>query len=116
MEVARTEEKMGRKEKKVDFKTRIYQVVSRIPQGQVATYGQVAALAGYPLAARAAGYALHCCGQKIPCHRAVNFKGRLAPSYGKGGFKEQKKKLLKEGIVFKSQVLVDLKKHHWSGI
>ena len=58
---------------------RIYAVVRRIPRGRVATYGQVAALAGLPHAPRVAGYALHALpeGTPIPWHRVVAAGGRL---------------------------------------
>ncbi len=78
----------------------------------MATYGQIASLAGHPGAARAVGNALHYNPfADVPCHRVVNFQGRLAPNFGKGGHKEQKERLLAEGIEFLGGKRVDLVKH-----
>ena len=62
---------------------KIYTVVKRIPRGKVATYGQVAALAGNPHWSRVVGYALHVNPDplNIPCYRVVNREGRLAPAF-----------------------------------
>lgn len=92
------------------FSNGVHQVVRQIPKGKVITYGQIAAKLGMPKAARAVGNALHNNPdpKTIPCYRVVNREGRLAP-----GFKEQKGKLLKEGIEFKDKKHVDLKKHLW---
>lgn len=59
---------------------RIWAVVSRIPKGRVATYGQVARLAGLPNHARLAGYALHAlpARSRVPWHRVVNAKGEVS--------------------------------------
>ena len=66
---------------------RIYRAVQKIPKGRVATYGQVAAMAGNGNAARVVGNALHVnpAPGVIPCHRVVNSKGRLAPGFAFGG-------------------------------
>ena len=62
---------------------KIYEVVKSIPKGKVATYGQVALLAGNPRWARVVGYALHVNPEPgiIPCHRVVNREGKVAPSF-----------------------------------
>jgi len=88
------------------FSRKVYQQTKQIPQGKVMTYGQIARKIGKPQAARAVGKALHQNPdpKKIPCFRVINRKGRLAP-----GFKEQKNKLLKEGVKFKDRKHVDLK-------
>ena len=69
------------------FYDKIYAAVCLIPRGRVATYGQVAALAGNGGAARAVGNALHKNPMPgvIPCHRVVNAQGRLAPHFAFGG-------------------------------
>ena len=97
------------------FAEKAHQIVKRIPLGKVATYGQVAVLAGSPLAPRAVGNALHKNPdpQNIPCHRVVNAKGRLAPNYGFGKSDEQKRRLLAEKVRFKDQKHVDLKRCLW---
>lgn len=91
---------------------KIYEAVLAIPKGRVATYGQVAAMAGNGGAARAVGNALHVNPAPgiIPCHRVVNAKGRLAPHFAFGGDEEQKRLLESEGV----EVIdnhVDLKKY-----
>lgn len=99
------------------FSEKVYRVVRQVPKGKVATYGQIAVLAGSPLAARAVGSVLHHNPdpKKIPCHRVVNAKGRLAPNYGFGKSAEQKRKLLAEGVNFKNEERVVLKNHLWGG-
>ena len=91
----------------------IYEVVKSIPKGKVATYGQVAALAGNPRWARVVGYALHNNPKPlvIPCHRVVNREGRLAPSFAFGGADVQRQLLEAEGIVFELDGRVDLEKY-----
>lgn len=91
---------------------RIYDVVKKIPKGRVATYGQVAMLAGNPRWARVVGYALHNNPKPgvIPCHRVVNREGRVAESFAFGGGQTQRALLEKEGIVFESDGHVDLRK------
>lgn len=94
---------------------RIYNVVSAIPKGKVATYGQVAMLAGNPRWARVVGYALHNNPKPgvIPCHRVVNREGRVAPAFAFGGEDVQRELLEKEGIVFEKDGTINLKKYGW---
>ncbi|MBR6729043.1 MAG: MGMT family protein [Clostridia bacterium] len=89
---------------------RIYAVVKEIPRGKVATYGQVALLAGNPRWARVVGYALHNNPDPshIPCHRVVNREGRVAPGFVFGGGEVQRQLLEQEGIVFNSKGQIDL--------
>lgn len=94
---------------------RIYAVVCRIPEGKVATYGQIARLAGNPRWARVVGYALH---QNpafgvIPCHRVVNRQGRPAPGFAFGGEDIQRQMLENEGVRFTREGLVDMAAHLW---
>lgn len=79
---------------------RIYDAVKSIPEGKVATYGQVAELAGNPKMARAVGNALHKNPDplSIPCHRVVNSKGELADEYVFGGPSKQANRLKAEGV------------------
>ena len=72
---------------------RIYEAVKKIPAGKVATYGQVAAMAGNPKMSRAVGNALHKNPdpENIPCFRVVNSKGELSGAFAFGGENEQKK-------------------------
>ena len=92
---------------------KIYEVVSNIPKGKVATYGQVALLAGNPRWARVVGYALHVnpAPGVIPCHRVVNRKGKVAPGFAFGGEDIQRQLLEAEGIVFEPDGRIDLKKY-----
>ena len=79
---------------------RIYEAVKRIPKGRVATYGQVAEMAGDRKMARAVGNALHKNPdpESIPCHRVVNSKGELAGEYVFGGAWKQAENLRAEGV------------------
>lgn len=92
---------------------KIYGVVKSIPAGRVATYGQVALLAGNPRWARVVGYALHNnpAPGEIPCHRVVNRQGRVAPSFAFGGEDVQRQLLEGEGIVFEPDGSINLKKY-----
>lgn len=91
---------------------RIYDAVLTIPKGKVATYGQIAAMAGNGGAARVVGNALNVNPAPgiIPCHRVVNAKGRLAPRFAFGGDEEQKRLLEAEGVEVHDHH-VDLKKY-----
>jgi O-6-methylguanine DNA methyltransferase len=81
-----------------DFAARVLAVVRRIPPGRVATYGDVAAMAGHPRAARAVGNLMRNCGRAdVPCHRVIAAGGRLG---GYGGNEVLKRALLAaEGVV-----------------
>ena len=91
---------------------RIYEAVKRIPKGHVATYAQVAEMAGDRKMARAVGNALHNNPDPstIPCHRVVNAKGELAGEYAFGGAWKQAEILKKEGVE-SADGKVDLKKY-----
>ena len=95
---------------------RIYDAVKRIPKGMVATYGQVAYMAGDRKMARAVGNALHKnpSPDEIPCFRVVNSKGELSGEFAFGGAGEQAKRLSADGI----EVVdgrVDLRKYGYTG-
>ncbi len=94
----------------------IYGVVARIPRGRVATYGQVARLAGRPTGARQVGYALAALrsGTRIPWHRVVNARG--AVSLRDPGCASQQRYLLeKEGVPFGAGGRVDFDTCRWDG-
>ena len=80
---------------------KIYEAVKLIPKGKVATYGQVAELAGDKKMARAVGNALHKNPNpdEIPCYRVVNAKGELAGEFAFGGDKAQQRLLEADGII-----------------
>ena len=92
----------------------IYEAVKKIPYGRVATYAQVAEMAGDRKMARAVGNALHKNPdpENIPCFRVVNAKGELAGGFAFGGAEVQASLLEAEGVEVKNGV-VDLKRFRW---
>lgn len=84
------------------MKETIWQIVAAIPRGRVATYGQVARLAGYPSHARYVGAILKNlpAGSTLPWHRVVNGRGRLSFPPGSASWQRQKDRLEAEGVVF----------------
>lgn len=97
------------------FFERVYEVVQQIPEGMVATYGQIAKLVGEPRKARYVGYALHSNPRpgEIPCHRVVFADGRLASGFAFGGEGVQRRLLEDEGIAFLDDTHVDLEACRW---
>lgn len=91
---------------------KIYTVVKKIPEGKVASYGQVAAAAGNPRWSQVVGYALHVNPEPgiIPCHRVVRKDGRVAESFAFGGANVQRDLLISEGVTFTDENTVDMKK------
>lgn len=100
-----------------DFFSRVYNIVSQIPKGKVATYGQIAFLLGEPRSARIVGWALKAAPEhlNLPCHRVVNRLGEMAPDYAFGSSQVQREMLIYEGITFNKSGCIDLKKHLWDG-
>ncbi len=94
---------------------KIYEVVKRIPKGKVATYGQVALLAGNPRWSRVVGYALHVNPDPahIPCFRVVNRLGECSGSFAFGGRGTQEILLRADGVVFLPDGRVDLNASIW---
>lgn len=94
---------------------RIYAVVSRIPAGKVATYGQVARLAGLAGHARQVGYALNALpdGEDIPWHRVINAKGGISKRAVPVFENIQRELLEEEGIVFGDDARVSLHCYQW---
>jgi methylated-DNA-protein-cysteine methyltransferase-like protein len=96
----------------------IYAVVRRIPRGRVATYGQVATLAGRPGQARQVGYALHALrgpeDADVPWHRVINARGEISPRAHAGPEEHVQRHLLEaEGVTFDPRGRVDLALHQW---
>ena len=83
------------------FFERVYEVVEQIPEGMVATYGQVAKLVGEPRKARYVGFALHVNPRpgEIPCHRVVFADGRICEGFAFGGAGVQRRLLEDEGVL-----------------
>ena len=96
---------------------RIYEVVKQIPYGKVATYGQVAALAGNKKWAKVVGYALHVNPdpENIPCYRVVNRFGEVSKAFAFGGENRQIELLQAEGIEFMDGK-VDMDKFQWNQV
>jgi methylated-DNA-protein-cysteine methyltransferase-like protein len=94
----------------------IYAVVRRIPRGRVATYGQVAVLAGRPGAARQAGYALHAlpAATAVPWHRVVNAQGAVSVRSESGDALRQRLLLEREGVRFDARGRVSLARYRWA--
>lgn len=94
---------------------KIYECVKQIPRGKVATYGQIALLAGNPRWARTVGYALHVNPDPstIKCHRVVNREGMVSEAFAFGGKNMQAALLREEGVEVDSDGKVDLKKYQW---
>jgi methylated-DNA-protein-cysteine methyltransferase-like protein len=94
---------------------RIYAVVRRIPRGRVATYGQIATLAGLPGHARQVGYALHALADDdgVPWHRVINAQGRVSPRAEPGWDDVQRQLLEREGIALDAAGRVDLERYRW---
>lgn len=90
----------------------IIELIRSIPRGKVATYGQIARLAGYPNGARQVVRILHTCSDKynLPWHRVINAKGEIALSIYNGA-DEQKALLEAEGIAFIGEYKIDLSQY-----
>lgn len=93
---------------------RIWQIVHQIPVGRVASYGQVAGLAGLPGCARLVGHTLKNLPHPtaLPWHRVCNAQGRLSLPPGSGSYEKQKSRLEREGVVFINGK-IDLRRYGW---
>lgn len=93
---------------------KIWQTVSRIPYGRVATYGQIARVAGLGKRARMVGYALHRTPDhlEIPWHRVINAQGRISFPAGSAQYRRQRDRLLAEDIPLVGE-RVDLDRYRW---
>ncbi|MEC9192074.1 MAG: MGMT family protein [Pseudomonadota bacterium] len=100
--------------RQMNKRERIWQVVSRIPRGKVATYGQVARLADLSGYARYVGYTMKMLpsGSKLPWFRVVNSKGELSFPKHSAQYRTQQEKLEAEGVVF-SEGKFCLQTHQW---
>ena len=93
----------------------IYRVVRRIPRGKVATYGQIASLAGIPRQARRVGYALAALprGSDVPWQRVINARGQVSERSMPGLEAMQRAVLESEGVDFDTRGRVDLVRYQW---
>src|SRR5436190_24348965 len=98
-----------------DPRTRIYSVIKRIPRGRVATYGQIATLAGLDGHARQVGYALHALPSSwdLPWHRVVNSFGEVSRRAASDSDELQVELLRAEGVVFDLDGRIDLRRFRW---
>jgi methylated-DNA-protein-cysteine methyltransferase-like protein len=94
---------------------RIYAVVRRIPRGRVATYGQVAALAGIPGHARQVGYALHALPAEsgVPWHRVINARGEISLRALNDNDRLQRMLLVREGVRLSREGKISLDHYRW---
>jgi len=94
--------------------TRIMEILRRVPRGKVASYGQIAALAGNPRAARQVVRVLHALSEKrgLPWHRVVNVKGQISLPPG-GGFELQRAMLRKDAVKVSPAGTIDLAQYGW---
>ena len=98
------------------FFERAYDVVRQIPEGRVASYGQVARMLGAPRCARQVGYAMHASpgvAGGVPCHRVVFRDGSLCRGFAFGGPGEQRRMLEAEGVGFLGDGRVDMARFSW---
>jgi methylated-DNA-protein-cysteine methyltransferase-like protein len=105
--------KRARKARAQGFRERVYAVVSRIPRGRVLTYGDVAALAGRPRAAREVGWIAHRGPSHLPWQRVVNRHGGLASGY-EGGRQAHRRALERDGVQVRPDGTVDLSRYRWT--
>jgi methylated-DNA-protein-cysteine methyltransferase-like protein len=100
---------------KTDTRKRIYAAVKRIPRGRVATYGQIATIAGLDGHARQVGYALHDLpdGIHVPWHRVINARGEISPRSAGDSHELQRMLLEAEGVEFDLAGRVALKRYRW---
>ena len=105
----------GNSADKGGFFERVYDVVVQIPEGRVASYGQVARMVGESRKARFVGFALHSnpAPGVIPCHRVVFKDGRTSPAFAFGGEDEQRRLLEAEGVAFLPDGRVDMARFSW---
>lgn len=99
----------------INFNQRVYEIVKQIPEGKVATYGQVARAMGAPRCSRQVGWALHSnpAFGEIPCHRVVFKDGSLTNGFAFGGRDVQKALLEHDGVEVSEDYKVDLEKFGW---
>ena len=97
------------------FSKKVISIVKKIPRGRVATYGQIAALAGKPHGARGVGWILNSCAKlySLPWQRVINSKGKISFPKRNEFYREQRKLLLKEKVRFTSDDSISLEIYGW---
>lgn len=101
----------------IGFYERVYSVTRKIPPGRITSYGRIAAILGSPRAARAVGYALNALKKEslssVPWQRVINSKGKISFKGDTGRALLQRQLLESEGILFRADGSVDMKKFGW---
>lgn len=100
--------------KPLTFHEQVIRVIKKIPRGKVATYGQVAALAGNPRSARQVVRTLHTASdkEKLPWHRVINSQGKISLLRGHG-YEYQRALLVGEKVTFGLEDIIDLNQYQW---
>lgn len=97
------------------FSEKVLKLIKKIPAGKVATYGQIAALAGKPQGSRAVAWLLHSCSEShaLPWQRVLNSKGKISFPAGTKLYRRQKKLLVTEGVLFGDGDVIDMSVFQW---
>lgn len=96
-----------------DAYDRIYEAVRRVPSGRVATYGQIASVAGLGRHARLVGYALNACEDDLPWHRIINARGEISGRSEPFYELLQRERLEAEGVEFDPRGRISLSRFRW---
>lgn len=98
-----------------EFTQKVLKEIHKIPKGKVATYKQIAELAGKPHGSRGVAWILHTCSTtyKLPWHRVLSSQGKISFEKRSFNYNKQKKLLEKEGVIISSEGRLDLKKFQW---
>lgn len=98
-----------------DFTKQVMQEIKKIPSGKVATYKQIAELAGKPQGSRGVAWVLHSCSTlyKLPWHRVLNSQGKISFDRTTHNFRQQKKRLENEGVILSADGALSLKTFQW---
>lgn len=100
---------------KESFAETVVRLIRSIPKGKVASYGQIAKLAGKPQGSRGVAWILHSLSEAraLPWHRVLNSQGKISFPEGSALHAKQKRLLKKEGVVFSSSGQLDLELYQW---
>ncbi|WP_374076020.1 MGMT family protein [Bdellovibrio bacteriovorus] len=103
-------------EQQTEFSKKVISFIKKIPKGKVATYGQIAKLAGKPQGSRGVAWILHSCSEShsLPWQRVLNSKGKISFPPSTSSYVRQKRLLQKEGVEFGERDQIDLKKFQWN--
>lgn len=98
-----------------NFNQLVYEVVKKVPEGKVTTYGDIARLIGSPRSARQVGWALHKNPSPlvVPCHRVVFKDGSVCTGFAFGGKEVQAELLRGEGVQVSEDFKIDMEKYRW---